>query len=79
MYKKEIIDSPINDIRIENEYFGIPDEELYCVHDYLNPEISEKQKIKLIGRTSLRRVYRTLRKHGINPEVDIISLLDLNF
>lgn len=72
VYKKEIIDGPINDISIEKEGFGIPDEELHYVYDYLNPEISEERKIELIGKRRLGRVYKSLRDHGIKPEDYIV-------
>lgn len=75
-YIKEIVNGPINDIGIENEYFDIPDDELHYVYDYLNPEISEKRKIKLIGKRRLGNVYKTLRKYGIKPE-DYITPFDL--
>lgn len=73
--KREIVQSPINDLYIENEHFDIPDNELHFVYDYLNPEISEERKIKLIGKRRLRNIYNTLRIFGIYPEDYIIPLV----
>lgn len=75
VYKKDIVEGPINDIIIEGEYLDIPDEDLKYVHDFLNPAISEERKIKLIGKRRLERVYKSLRNYGIEPS-DYIASFD---